>query len=68
MYLAKVFTMCPVSTGVVSTTEDYVRFRQMFLNGGTFDGKRLLSRKTVELMTGNYVSTAIPTVGGGWID
>ena len=54
--------------GVVSTTEDYLRFCQMFLNGGTFDGKRLLSRKTVELMTGNYVSTAIPTVEGGWID
>jgi len=36
---------------VLSTPYDYFRFTQMFLNGGELDGVRLLSRKTVELMT-----------------
>ena len=36
---------------VLSTPYDYFRFAQMFLNGGQLDGVRLLSRKTVELMT-----------------
>jgi CubicO group peptidase (beta-lactamase class C family) len=35
----------------VSTVMDYLRFAQMLANGGTLDGKRLLSRKTVEMMT-----------------
>ena len=37
--------------GLVSTASDYARFAQMMLNGGKFDGVRLLSRKTVEFMT-----------------
>jgi CubicO group peptidase (beta-lactamase class C family) len=41
--------------GLVSTASDYVRFAQMLLNKGELDGKRLLSRKTVELMTSNSI-------------
>ena len=41
--------------GLVSTTEDYFNFCQMLLNGGLFEGKRLLSRKTIELMTSNHL-------------
>ena len=41
--------------GLVSTTRDYLRFCQMMLNGGTLDGERILSRKTVELMTIDHV-------------
>ena len=37
--------------GLVSTASDYARFAQMMLNSGELDGVRLLSRKTVELMT-----------------
>lgn len=37
--------------GVISTVYDYYRFCQMLLNKGELDGVRLLSRKTVELMT-----------------
>lgn len=40
--------------GLVSTARDYFRFHQMMLNGGYLDGVRLLSRKTVELMTTNH--------------
>ena len=42
--------------GLVSTVSDYVRFAQMMLNGGKLDGVRLLSRKTVELMTSNQLA------------
>jgi CubicO group peptidase (beta-lactamase class C family) len=41
--------------GLVSTAGDYARFLQMLLNGGTFDGSRLLSRKTIELMTADHL-------------
>ena len=37
--------------GLTSTAEDYARFCQMMLNGGKWGNTRLLSRKTVELMT-----------------
>lgn len=41
--------------GLVSTTRDYLRFLQMIANGGELDGKRLLKKKTVDLMTHNEV-------------
>ena len=41
--------------GLVSTTRDYLRFCQMLLNGGELDGRRILSRKTIELMTTDHV-------------
>lgn len=41
--------------GLSSTASDYLRFTQMFLNGGQLDGKRLLSRKSVELMAMNHI-------------
>jgi CubicO group peptidase (beta-lactamase class C family) len=42
--------------GLLSTATDYTRFLQMMLNGGEFEGARLLSRKTVELMTTNHLT------------
>src|SRR5260221_12889319 len=41
--------------GLASTTADYARFLQMFLNGGEVDGTRLLVRKTVELVMTNQI-------------
>jgi len=41
--------------GLVSTAADYLRFCRMLLNGGELDGARLLSPKTVELMTANHL-------------
>lgn len=41
--------------GLLSTAEDYARFCQMLLNGGELDGVRILSRKSVELMTSNHL-------------
>lgn len=41
--------------GLSSTIEDYAKFLQMMLNKGEYNGKRLLSRRTVELMTCNQI-------------
>lgn len=41
--------------GLLSTSADYLRFAQMVLNGGTLDGARIVSRKTVEWMIRNHV-------------
>ena len=45
----------PGGIGLVSTAHDYARFCLMFLNGGTMDGVRLVSRKTIEHMTSNHI-------------
>lgn len=45
--------------GLVSTAPDYLRFTQMLLNRGELDGTRLISPKTVELMTMNHIPTAL---------
>ncbi len=41
--------------GLVSTTEDYYKFCRMLLNQGAVGDLRLLSRKSVELMTVNHL-------------
>jgi CubicO group peptidase (beta-lactamase class C family) len=41
--------------GLSSTTKDYAAFLQMLLNKGEYNGKRLLSRRTVELITCNQI-------------
>ena len=41
--------------GLLSSAHDYSRFLEMMRRGGALDGQRLLSRKTVELMTTNHV-------------
>lgn len=45
---------------LISTTEDFWRFAQMLLNGGAFNGTRLLSPLTVELMTSNRLPESVP--------
>jgi CubicO group peptidase (beta-lactamase class C family) len=41
--------------GMQSTTLDYARFLQMMLNGGAFEGKRVLSPETVAFMTADHL-------------
>jgi CubicO group peptidase (beta-lactamase class C family) len=41
--------------GLVSTAHDYLRFCRMMLGGGTLDGVRILSPKTVALFSLNYL-------------
>jgi len=40
--------------GVLSTAADYARFAQMLLNKGELDGVRIISRKSLELMTSSH--------------
>ena len=42
--------------GLLSTAEDYATFLQMMLNGGEMGQTRILSRKSVELMTVDHIS------------
>jgi CubicO group peptidase (beta-lactamase class C family) len=53
--------------GLVSTQRDYLRFCRMILNKGKLDKVRLLSPKSVELMTSNHISEDINTEGKGSI-
>jgi CubicO group peptidase (beta-lactamase class C family) len=41
--------------GLVSTAGDYIRFCRMMLNGGTLDGACILSSKTVEMFSRNFL-------------
>ena len=43
--------------GLSSTTGDYAIFLQMLLNKGVYNGKRLLARRTVELITSNQIGS-----------
>lgn len=41
--------------GLLSTAHDYQRFMTMLLNGGELDGIRLVSNRTLDLMTENHL-------------
>lgn len=44
--------------GLISSIEDYAKLCQMFMNGGTFNSRRILGRKTVEMMLRNQIGAA----------
>ena len=56
--------------GLLGTASDYLRFAQMVLNGGELDGRRYLSRKTVEFMLSQHTigmgGSTIGTTGPGY--
>jgi CubicO group peptidase (beta-lactamase class C family) len=52
--------------GLVSTARDYARFLEMIRNGGTLDGIRILSGRTIDLMTTNQVGTLHSSSGLGF--
>ncbi len=45
--------------GMMSTAIDYARFLQMMLNGGSLEGKRILSPRTVAFMTSDHLTEGI---------
>ena len=53
------------SGGLVSSTNDYYRFSNMLLNGGTLGDVSLLGRKTVELMTLDHLPKEHPNLSIG---
>ena len=50
--------------GLSSTISDYAIFLQMLLNGGEYNGVRLLSRNTVRMMTTNQIGDLFINIGG----
>lgn len=52
--------------GLSSTVEDYAKFLQLFLNGGQYNGVRVLGRKTVELMLTNQLEKVNENFGLGF--
>ena len=48
------------SGGLYSTADDYIAFGLMLANGGTLNGKRLLSRKSVEMLSAAHVPDTLP--------
>jgi CubicO group peptidase (beta-lactamase class C family) len=45
--------------GLHSTTEDYVRFAQMLLNGGEYNGARIISEATLDAMKQKFIGTEV---------
>ena len=48
------------SGGLYSSAEGYVPFGLMLANGGELNGKRLLSRKSVEMLSAAHVADTLP--------
>ena len=40
--------------GLTSTLDDYSNFCQMLLNGGSFEGKKIISQESINMMTKSY--------------
>jgi CubicO group peptidase (beta-lactamase class C family) len=53
-------TYFPGVAGLNGTAADYFRFSQMLLNGGEYNGQRLLGRMTVNTMITNQIGTGKP--------
>jgi CubicO group peptidase (beta-lactamase class C family) len=51
--------MLSAGGGLNSTTENYVRFAQMLLNGGVYHGARIIEEDTLELMTRKYIGEEV---------
>ncbi len=48
--------------GLISTTSDYANFLKMILDYGKYNGKTILSRKTIELLSSDFLK-AVPDKG-----
>lgn len=53
--------------GLASTIDDYARFTQMLLNGGTLDGVQILRPATVQYLTGHTLSEKQQAAFDKWI-
>lgn len=45
--------------GLHSSTEDYVRFANMLLNGGEYNGARIISQATLDSMTQKFIGNSV---------
>lgn len=56
-------TMHSGGGGLVGTIDDYMRFADMLRNGGTLDGERVLSPRTLGFMMRNHLPGDIASMG-----
>ena len=51
--------------GLISTAPDYARFARMLLNGGEFEGRRIVSAEALRLMMSNHLPAWMLAAGFG---
>lgn len=51
--------------GLCSTIDDYSHFTKMLMDGGVYNGKRLIGKKTIDFMTKSYLTDA-QQIGVNW--
>ena len=56
-------TLIEGGVGLLSSTMDFLRFSQVFLNNGELDGTRMLRPETVALMTRNHIPDSVLPIG-----
>ena len=56
-------TLIEGGVGLLSSTMDFLRFSQMFLNKGELGGTRVLRPETVEMMTSNHIPDSVLPLG-----
>lgn len=56
------------SGGLISTPLDYIPFGAMLANGGSLNGKQIMGKKTIEMMSAMHVPDTLPgrTAGEGY--
>ena len=60
-------TLIEGGVGLLSSVSDYLRFSQLFLNGGELDETRVLQTDTVALMTRSHLPETVLPIGGGYM-
>jgi CubicO group peptidase (beta-lactamase class C family) len=55
----KDWNLTPGGWGLTSTIDDYMKFAQMLVNKGSFDGNQILKPETVGLMATNHLDESI---------
>ena len=65
-YLTNSSKLFDGGSGLVSNIDDYSKFAEMLLNGGVFNGIRILSEASVEVMSRNHLSEEILSDGAAF--
>ena len=52
--------------GLLSTAKDYLKFAQMLLDGGTYKGKHMLKKETIDLMTRDHLIDILDNLNDPW--
>ncbi|WP_026952484.1 serine hydrolase domain-containing protein [Algoriphagus mannitolivorans] len=53
------WALTPGGYGLTSTLDDYMKFAQMLVNGGTYEGTTILKPETVKLMATNQLDESV---------